>query len=117
MFFREFYIMVQSDGELVTSMPPQIQLRRERTEERRKMFQIVDGRRGGGGDLADKWRRLTAALPAPSSQPGAVGSDSKAQSASGEAKPETSRRKGESAFELGTTVTRPCCAWLPTLPL
>ena len=59
------------------------------------MFQIVDGRRGGGGDLADKWRRLTAALPAASAAPGEEGGDSKAQSAAGEAKPETSRRKGE----------------------
>lgn len=49
----------------------QIQLRRERTEERRKMFQIADRRRRGGsegsGELSNtpfgKWRKLMQTLP------------------------------------------------------
>ncbi|XP_052125646.1 transmembrane channel-like protein isoform X2 [Frankliniella occidentalis] len=70
-----------------------IQLRRERTEERRKMFQIVDGRRGGGGgDLADKWQRLTAALPSAGAA-ASVEAAGKGAAEAGTAKPETSRRK------------------------
>ncbi|KAJ8915787.1 hypothetical protein NQ315_004599 [Exocentrus adspersus] len=47
-----------------------IQLRRERTEERRKMFQIVDRRRGGSGESNElsntpftKWKKLIGSLP------------------------------------------------------
>lgn len=47
-----------------------MQLRRERTEERRKMFQIADRRRrNGSGDSADdstpfgKWKKLLPMLP------------------------------------------------------
>ncbi|KAJ8978854.1 hypothetical protein NQ317_004465 [Molorchus minor] len=47
-----------------------IQLHRERTEERRKMFQIVDRRRGGSGESNElsntpyaKWNKFLVALP------------------------------------------------------
>ncbi|KAJ8932823.1 hypothetical protein NQ314_014408 [Rhamnusium bicolor] len=47
-----------------------IQLRRERTEERRKMFQIADRRRGGSGESNElsntpftRWKKLIGTLP------------------------------------------------------
>lgn len=88
------------------------------------MFQIVDGRRGGGGDLADKWRRLTAALPAAATPMGTPGADGPAKAgkagnggkADGDAKPETSRRKGRCRSAMGVTrlferryLTSTCC--------
>lgn len=47
-----------------------MQLRRERTEERKKMFQLADRRRNGSGDSGEmdgtpfgKWKKLLPMLP------------------------------------------------------
>ncbi|XP_034232808.1 transmembrane channel-like protein 2 [Thrips palmi] len=92
LFLVIYYLLSLTNSLREANNDLKIQLRRERTEERRKMFQIVDGRRGGGGDLADKWRRLTAALPS-AGTPGTPDGDGKVPASAAAAKPETNRRK------------------------
>lgn len=85
----------------------QIQLRRERTEERRKVFQIAERRRvgsSGSGDLANtpfaKWKKLLNEMPPGKSlddTPNTPQQDSQeieAGSVKEEQKPNLSKNKG-----------------------
>jgi len=73
----------------------QIQLRRERTEERRRMFQLVERRRRGvtsSNDLGEKWKKLLPALPSTRDE------ESTGDQPTGGAKPDNaSRRKGNTS--------------------